>query len=76
MAWHLIGAKPLQKKFSEILMEICTFSMHLKMLYGKCRPFCMIQYIKGLQNHTHTGSTLARVTTLHRSFDTIATKTS
>ena len=35
---------PLRTKFSEILMEIHTFSfkkMHLKMLSGKWRPFCL-----------------------------------
>ena len=38
----LIG--PLGTNFSEILIEICTFSfrkMHLKMSSGKCRPFCL-----------------------------------
>ena len=38
----LIG--PLGTNFSEILIEICTFSfqkMHLKMLYGKWRPCCL-----------------------------------
>ena len=38
----LIG--PLETNFSEILIETCTFSfkkMHLKMLSGKWRPFCL-----------------------------------
>ena len=38
----LIG--PLGTKFNEILIEIQTFSfkkMHLKMLSGKLRPFCL-----------------------------------
>ena len=38
----LIG--PLGTNFSEILIEIHTFSfkkMHLKILSGKCRPFCL-----------------------------------
>ena len=38
----LIG--PLGKNFSEILITIEPFSlkkMHLKMLSGKCRPFCL-----------------------------------
>ena len=38
----LIG--PLAANFSEILIAIETFSfkkMHLKMLCGKCRPFCL-----------------------------------
>ena len=35
---------PLGTNFTEILIEIYTFSfkkMHLKMLSGKCRPFCL-----------------------------------
>ena len=35
---------PLGTNFSEILIEIDTISfkkMHLKMLSGKCRPFCL-----------------------------------
>ena len=38
----LIG--PLETNFSEILIEIHTFSfkkMHLKMSSGKSRPFCL-----------------------------------
>ena len=45
--WTNVGVlsiRPLKTNFSEILIEIQTFSfkkMHLKILSGKCRPFCL-----------------------------------
>ena len=45
--------EPLGRNFSEILIEIYTFSfkkIHLKMSSGKCRPFCL-----GLNVLTHCG---------------------
>ena len=59
----LIG--PLGTHFSEILIEICTFSfkkMHLKMLSGKWRPFVLASMCKKLfesscfPDETYTGS--------------------
>ena len=41
--WNIINSTPI-KKFSQILIEIHTFSfkkMHLKMSSGKWRPFCL-----------------------------------
>ena len=51
--WTNVGILLMGTNFSEILMEIYTFSfkkMHLKMSSGKCRPFCL-----GLNVLTHWG---------------------
>ena len=40
--------EPIRRNFSEILIAIYTFSfkkIHLKMSYGKCRPFCLGLYM-------------------------------
>ena len=40
----ILSIRPLGRNFSEIVIEIYTFSlkkMHLKMLFGKWRPFCL-----------------------------------
>ena len=50
----LIG--PLGTNFSEIWIEIRTFpfkKMHLKMLFGKWQPFCVLTN-KQLETHVHT----------------------
>ena len=55
----LIG--PMGINFSEILIKIHTFSfkkMHLKMLSGKCRPFCLVLNVLMNPASLHVHSTL------------------
>ena len=56
----LIG--PLGTNFSEILIEILTFSfkkMRFKVSSAKRRPFCLgLNVLKSTQDHRHVGSTL------------------
>ena len=69
MACRLVGAKPvwtnagilliepLGTNFNEISIETHTFSfkkMHLKMLSGKCRPFCLgLNVLRVGDTHLH-----------------------
>ena len=58
----LIG--PFRTNFSESLIEIYAFllkKIHLKMLYGKCRPFCLGFNVLMLQDLADKKSKLVQV---------------